>query len=242
MVRADEVPYHESVMTVGHMGFLVIGLFFWAGVVLFYAGSLLMKNRIVSWDDNWKKTFEMREGKSLPQHEYELSATLRKCRGISLFLAVSIFLLLSLAGLAAYAGTQSFLVASGDSANLATLIATIAVAIPMPFYLCTRIAVETLKSMALRVDGFLVEDLEKEYMEKVATAKAHNKKAQEDFDDYVERRRSEIEKTRFDRDKRIKDLRLDREETRRKGEKEKLEREVRIEQEKAREELLKKVE
>ena len=88
----------------------------------------------------------------------------------------------------------------------------------------------------------MVEDQEKEYMEKVATAKAHNKKAQEDFDDYVERRRSEIEKTRFDRDKRIKDLRLDREETRRKGEKEKLEREVRIEQEKAREELLKKVE
>lgn len=242
MVRADEVPYHESVMTVGHMGFLVIGLLFWAGVVIFYAGSLLMKNRIVSWDDNWKKTFEMREGKSLPQYEYELAATLRKCRGISLFLALSIILLLSLAGLVAYAGTQSFLVASANSASLATLISTIAVAIPMPFYLCTRIAVETLKSMALRVDGFLVEDLEKEYMEKVETAKAHNKKAQEDFDDYVERRRNEIEKARLDRDKRIKDLRGSREEDRRKRKKDKLERELKIEQEKAREDLLKKIE
>lgn len=242
MVRPREVLYDESVMTVGHMGFLIIGLLFWGGVVFFYAGSLLLKNRILSWDENWKKTFEMREGKSLSQYEFELAATLRKCRGVSLFLAISIMLLLSLAGLAAYTGSRSTLMASWDSANLAILIATITVAIPMPFYLCFRIAVEGLRSMALRVDEFLVEDLEKEYLEQVETARAHNKKAQEDFDAYVDRRRDEIDKARLDRDKRIKESRRGQEEARRQRERAKLDKELKIEQEKAREDLLKRIE
>ena len=227
---------------IGLVGFLLFVLLAWALVLAFYVGVTLFRNKVLAWDESWRKQWEEQSGQRIEQYKAELDASLGKWRLVSWLVILGILLMVAAALVIFYLGHEQGKLAKAQTMHLLWLVVLFTLAVPMPALVCVNMAVNVLRRMILKVEDFIYADLRREYDEKVRHMTELNEQRRVEYERWRTSKRAEIARKRAMIRERSEARKKTRETEQRLKEEEQRKKRMAVEADMEREEILKKVE
>ena len=230
------------IIDIGLVGFLLFVLLAWGLVLVFYIGVTLFRNKVLAWDESWRKQWEEQSGRRIEQYKAELDASLGKWRLVSWLVILSILLMVAAALVIFYLGHEQGRLAKTQTLHLLWLVILFALAVPMPALVCINMGVNVLRRMILKVEDFIYVDLRREYDEKVRQLTELNEQRRVDYERWKTSKRAEIARKKAMTRDRSEGRKKHRELEVRMREEEQRKKRMAMEADLEREEILKKVE
>jgi len=181
---------------IGLVGFLLFVLFAWALVLVFYVGVTLFRNKVLAWDESWRKRWEEQSGRRIEQYRAELDASLRKWRLVSWLVIIAIVAMICAGLVIYYLGHEQGRLARGHTLHLLWLVILFTLAVPMPALVCINMGVNILRRMVIKVEDFIYADLRDEYDEKVKQMTELNEQRRVEYERWKTGKRAEIARRR----------------------------------------------
>lgn len=153
--------------TVGSaLGFLILSFMTWSITFAILVFGVMLRRKILLWDDNWKATVE-ENGLSVKEFAEDLERTYEKIRSTFRLLGFFLFILLALMGFVIYLGIleKPVLGVHHVMAGL-WLLSLVALSVILPAFVNFAVGSYFAETMMLKANAFVFLEVREEMMEK----------------------------------------------------------------------------
>ncbi len=153
--------------TVGSaLGFLLLSFMTWSITFAFLVFGVMLRRKILLWDDRWKETIE-EGGISVAEFAEDLERTYEKIRGTFRLLGFFLFLIVVLMGFVAYLGLlEKPVLGFNQVMSGLWLLSLVALSVILPAFVNFAVGAYFTETMLLKANAFVFRDAAEDMREK----------------------------------------------------------------------------
>lgn len=153
--------------TVGSaIGFLLLSFMTWSITFAFLVFGVMLRRKILLWDDRWKETIEA-NGTSVAEFAEDLERTYEKIRGTFRLLGFFLFFIVVMMGFVAYLGLlEKPVLGVTQVMSGIWLLALVALSVILPAFVNFAVGAYFTETMLLKANAFVFRDAAEDMREK----------------------------------------------------------------------------
>ena len=150
------------------LGFLVLSFLAWSVTFAFLVFGVMLRRKILLWDDKWKETIEER-GTAITDFAEDLERSYEKVRGIFRLLGFFLFVILVLMGFVVYLSLQEKpILGMSQTVSSLWLLSLVALSVVLPAFVNFGVGAYLAETTFLKANAFAYREAKEDAREKRA--------------------------------------------------------------------------